>query len=287
MRKTHPELLKRIDEDGFLNPENPGTADYLARFCGDLARRYDIDGIHLDYIRYPDSWGKIGNRERGCDNITRIVRAVASEVRECKPWVQMSCSPVGKYADTKRQWSHGWNARDAVCQDVHLWLKEGLMDAIYPMMYFKNENFYPFAIDWQEQSYGKIVAPGLGTYMLNRHEGNWPLNVVTQEMYVLRSLGLGHTHFRSKFLTDNTKGIYTFARRFNQTPAVVPPMTWLSSTPPDAPTHFQQHKHASGEVTLAWQSADAAHLLYNIYASRTWPVDINDARNIIATRHTS
>ena len=25
--------------------------------------------------------------------------------------------------------------------------------------YFKNEHFYPFAIDWQEQSHGKIVVP--------------------------------------------------------------------------------------------------------------------------------
>ena len=58
LRKTHPELLKKIGDEGFLNPENPRTADYLARFCGDLTSRYDIDGIHLDYIRYPDTWGK-------------------------------------------------------------------------------------------------------------------------------------------------------------------------------------------------------------------------------------
>ena len=41
------------------------------------------------------------------------------------------------------------------------------MDALFPMIYFRDNNFYPFAIDWQEQSHGKIVAPGLATYNLS------------------------------------------------------------------------------------------------------------------------
>ena len=287
LRKRYPKLIKKIGPDGYMDPENMQTGSYLADICEEIVRNYDVDGIHLDYIRYPETWKIKVSRTQGRRNITAIASAISRRVKSVKPWVMMSCSPIGKSDDLRRYSSRGWNARTVVCQDAQEWLRTGVMDALFPMMYFRDNHFYPFAIDWQEQSYGKIVAPGLGTYMLNRHEGNWPLNVVTQEMYVLRSLGLGHTHFRSKFLTDNTKGIYTFARRFNQTPAVVPPMTWLSSSLPDAPTHFQQHKHASGEVTLAWQSADAAHLLYNIYASRTWPVDIDDARNIIATRHTS
>ena len=288
LRKRYPRLIKKIGQDGYMDPENMQTGTYLADFCEEIVRNYDVDGIHLDYIRYPETWKIKVSRAQGRRNITAIATAISQRVKRLKPWVMMSCSPIGKADDLRRYSSRGWNARTVVCQDAQEWLRTGVMDALFPMMYFRDNNFYPFAIDWQEQSFGRIVAPGLGTYMLNRHEGNWPLNVVTQELYVLRSLGLGHTHFRSKFLTDNTKGIYDFAKRFNQTPAVIPPMTWLSSAIPDAPKHFASQKNTDGTVTLSWQSEEASprSTLYNIYASRTWPVDIDDARNIIATRLT-
>ena len=289
LRKTHPELLKKIGDEGFLNPENPRTADYLARFCGDLTSRYDIDGIHLDYIRYPDTWGKIGNRERGRDNITRIVRAIASEVRDIKPWVQLSCSPVGKYADTKRQWSHGWNARDAVCQDVHLWLKEGLMDAIYPMMYFKNENFYPFAIDWQERSEGRIVAPGLGIYFMHPREKNWPITDITRQLHVLRQYGMGNCMFRSKFFTDNTKGLYNyFADGFATLPALQPAMTWLNDTKPASPSYvnFTGNVVSWGEEVQGFKGSRVQDVTYNLYGSDVMPVDVSKAENLLAANLT-
>ena len=288
LRKRYPKLIKKIGPDGYMDPENMQTGTYLADICEEIVRNYDVDGIHLDYIRYPETWKIKVSRAQGRRNITAIATAISQRVKRLKPWVMMSCSPIGKADDLRRYSSRGWNARTVVCQDAQEWLRTGVMDALFPMMYFRDNNFYPFAIDWQEQSFGRIVAPGLGTYMLNRHEGNWPLNVVTQELNVLRSLGLGHTHFRSKFLTDNTKGIYDFAKRFNQTPAVVPPMTWLSSVLPDTPKHFASQKNTDGTVTLSWQSEEASprSTLYNIYASRTWPVDIDDARNIITTRLT-
>lgn len=104
----------------------------------------------------------------------------------------MSCSPVGKYDDLSRYRSFGWNAYTKVCQDAQGWLKSGLMDELFPMMYFKNEHFYPFAIDWQEQSHGKIVVPGLGIYFLDPKEGKWNINDVTAEMYHIRNLGMGY-----------------------------------------------------------------------------------------------
>lgn len=38
----------------FLSPIDPAAADYLARVIGDIAARYAVDGVHLDYIRYPN-----------------------------------------------------------------------------------------------------------------------------------------------------------------------------------------------------------------------------------------
>jgi len=37
----------------FLDPANPEVRSYLTRLMSEMVQEYDIDGIHLDYIRYP------------------------------------------------------------------------------------------------------------------------------------------------------------------------------------------------------------------------------------------
>lgn len=288
LRKRYPKLIKKIGLEGYMDPEAKETGDYLAKICEEIVKGYDVDGIHLDYLRYPETWKLRVSRQQGRQNITRIAQTVSRRVRQVKPWVMMSCSPIGKHDDLRRYSSRGWNARTTVCQDAQAWLKDGTMDALFPMMYFKGDHFYPFAIDWAEQSEGKIVAPGVATYMLDRHEGNWPLPTLTQELHVVRQLGMGHTHFRSKFLTDNTKGIYRFEKDFNASPALIPPMTWRQSAKPEQPKDLVLTPYDDGSLLLSWQSpnrsATTPHLLYNVYASRTCPVDVEDARHLVAMR---
>ena len=94
----------------------------------------------------------------------------------------MCCSPIGKFYNTNRYWSHGWNAYETVCQDAVAWLRDGLMDELFPMMYFRDNNFFPFALDWKERSHGRIVVPGLGIYFMSPCEKNWPLSDITREL---------------------------------------------------------------------------------------------------------
>ena len=285
LRMKRPELVKRIGDEAFMDPENPQTATYLASICREIVRRYDVDGIHLDYIRYPEQWKIRVSRAQGRRNITAIVQAIHDAVKQEKPWVKMSCSPIGKHDDLTRYRAGGWNARTAVCQDAQEWLRTGLMDQLYPMMYFQGDNFYPFAIDWQERSYGRTVVPGLGIYFLDPLEGRWTLDMVERQMNVIRQLGLGHCYFRSKFFTDNMKGIYDLGKRFDATPALVPPMTWANKPQPMAPT-----KLTLDGQRLSWSGAidrsGADYLLYNVYASKDFPVDISRAENLMAMRRT-
>ena len=286
MREKHPELLRRIGKDGYIDPENTGTAAYIAAICAEIVRKYDVDGIHLDYIRYPDAWKMPANRARCRENITRIVRAVNMAIKQEKPWVMLSCSPVGKHDDLTRFSSRGWNARTAVAQDAQQWLKEGLMDAEFPMIYFRGDNFYPFALDWQENANGRIIAPGLGIYFMHPSEGRWNLTDVQRQMNYLRQIGLGHTYFRSKFFTENTKGLYDFTvNEFDRFLAVVPAMSWLHKTPPTSPSGLAV-KYETGRQLLTWNAArsrnESPDVSYNIYASRGENVDVNDPRNLIA-----
>lgn len=286
-KRKNPKLAKSIGQDGFMDPENPQTGDYIANICAEVTRKYDIDGIHLDYIRYPETWKIKVPRQKARDNITSIVRKTNRAVKSLKPWVKLSCSPVGKSGDLSRYRSGGWNAYNAVCQDAQGWLREGLMDQLYPMMYFRENNFYPFALDWQERSYGRTIVSGLGIYFLSPREGNWTLGDVTREMNFVRQNGIGHCYFRSKFLTDNTRGIYDYVRQFDEAPALIPPMTWTWNEAPTSPTRLDIQR-GSSQDRLSWSGATnpsrTSYLLYNIYASTMPNVDVNEPRNLIATR---
>lgn len=288
LRNTYPNLVKRIGDEGFMNPELSGTATYLADFCKEIAEHYDIDGIHLDYIRYPETWKVISDRNQGRKNITEIVTQIHNAVKSIKPWIMLSCSPVGKYADTKRMWSHGWNARDIVCQDAASWLKSGIMDALFPMMYFKGDNFYPFAIDWKERSEGRIITPGLGIYFMHPREKNWPLEDITREMHVLRQYDMGTCMFRSKFFTDNTKGIYDYTKEaFAYQPALQPAMAWYDNVSPTPPAQLEVIPTNDGTTIVSWTSASKDYsldnkLTYNVYGSCSFPVDTTDPNNLLA-----
>ena len=288
LRQTHPELMRHVGEDACLNPEDSRTADYIASICEEITQRYDIDGIHLDYIRYPETWNIRGSRQQARDNITRIVRTIHQKVKGLKPWVKLSCSPLGKFDDLTRFPSGGWNAYNKVCQDAQGWLRDGLMDQLYPMMYYDGKHYYPFAADWSEHRYDREIATGLGIYRLIRSEGNWNLDAIERQMYVARQLGLGHCYFRSRFLTDNTKGLYDFVCDFDSYPAVVPPMLTYQPAP-SAPTTLQIERTTMGD-NISWSGAvdnsDGDYLTYNVYASTTQPVDITNGRNLIAIRQT-
>ena len=283
----------------FMVPGNPQTADYIADICREIVQNYDVDGISLDYIRYPEAVyrfsddalyprsSSMSKAQWRRENITRIVRRVHDVVKPLKPWVKLSSSPIGKYADTSLYTAGGWNCYDAVWQDPVLWLEKNYQDMLFPMMYFTGNNFYPFLMQWKEKSHGHPVCPGLGIYFLDPREGRWTLNDVRAEMHTTRNIGIGGMAFyRGDFLTRNCKGIYdTACEEFFPYPALTARMTWQDDTiPPAAPTHLR-----FDQGSLHWQATQSPHqphsphILYNVYGSNTYPVDVTKAENLLAT----
>lgn len=299
--KKQPSICKLYQGTWYLDPGNPQTDNYLASIVHEIVSRYDIDGIHLDYIRYPErakdfpdqstyrKYGKKENLEQWRrNNITRIVRRIYAETKLLKPWVKVSSSPVGKYNDTRRYPSKGWNAYEVVYQDARLWLKEGIHDALFPMMYFQGNHFYPFALDWQENKNRRWIVPGLGIYFLHPQEQNWQLDEVIRQIHFLRNIHMdGQAYFRNRFLLNNTKGLLDELKEYFYTqPAVVPPMTWVDSIAPSAPTKPYFMPLTKG-VKLSWSASSdnlPAPVYYRVYASNTYPVDITQPSNLIEVR---
>jgi len=319
LTKKRPELVKTAKGgEMFMIPGKPETADYIASICKEIVENYDVDGISLDYIRYPESIYNFSDENLyPCsssqskadwkrENITRIVRRVHDVVKPIKPWVKLSSSPIGKYKDTSRYSAGGWNGYNAVWQDPILWLKEDWQDLLFPMMYFTGNNYYPFLFQWAEMANGHPICPGLGIYFLDPREGRWTLNEVRAEMHTARNSGIGGIAFyRGEFLTNNTKGIYdTTCDEFFPYPALTARMTWMGDTlAPKAPTslyykdgtlHWESHTLSNspceGEDSIRKVPSPLGEagrgLLYNIYGSNTYPVDVTKAENLLAARVT-
>lgn len=298
---THPSWLRKHADTYYLDPGLPGVSGYIADICQEIAENYDVDGIHFDYIRYPENpetfpdaatykkYGKgMNKREWRCNNITTIAREAYQRVKAIKPWIRMSCSPVGKYQDVSRYSAKGWAALTTVYQDAQGWMRQGIMDMLCPMMYFQGNHFYPFAADWQEQSSGRIIAPGLGIYFMSPREKDWEMSIIQRELCYVRQQELGgQAFFRCKFLTENTKGILDYLRDdFYPYPALTPAMTWLCDTPPQAPQIKAQQRVDGVRELITWNQVKGQHgesCRYVIYADKNTPVDITNPANIVTT----
>ena len=294
---THRNLCQRCGDKWMMDPGVPGTDDYIANICAEIVNKYDVDGIHLDYIRYPEKgipfndsrtyrkYGKGMKRDAWRkENVNRTVRKIHDAVKGIRPWVKISCSPVGKYADLEQQSSYGWNARDAVYQDAQAWLRDGWMDMIFPMMYFDGKHFYPFVQDWQEHSYGRQVVPGLGTYLLHPKQKDWKLEDFRRQLLFTRSIGAaGHAQFRTMFFTDNVKGIYDYvAGDLYHKYVPTPPMTWEDAVAPKQPQTEIEADHYT--VHLKWlpvqDNMPNTPVKYNVYYCPTEHFNIRTAEPI-------
>ncbi|MEG1586244.1 MAG: family 10 glycosylhydrolase, partial [Bacteroidales bacterium] len=78
----------------YLEPSAVQTADYLASIAEEMVRNYNIDGVHLDYIRYPENaalypdrkrYDKSGKKESFAqwrrNNITNIVYTIYDRIK--------------------------------------------------------------------------------------------------------------------------------------------------------------------------------------------------------------
>lgn len=292
--RKNPTITKKYKGEWFLDPGNPKTDDYLMSIVKEIVTNYDIDGIHFDYIRYADNTGKFPDQAmfrlhgRGKslhdwrrDNITRFVVKMYDWVKDTKPWVQVSSAPLGRYRSLGGRGA-GWTALETVFQDAGKWMRMGKHDALYPMMYYKEQLFYPFVDDWIANGNKRIVVPGLGAYQMV--ELGWSRNDITNQIdYARRKEVYGQAYFRAENVLSNTKGILNSLEEYYKYPAKLPPMTWLSDSLPAQPLDLRAEKLSSGKLALRWNSVPKnARVTYNVYRSETDDFDTNKSENIMA-----
>ena len=295
--KRLPELCLFHQGEWYLDPGLPETADYVLSLVQEVVRNYDIDGIQFDYIRYPDnanifpdkqSYAKYGKGMNLADwrraNINRFIAHIHDWVKQEKPWVQVSSSPLGKYARIPQNPNAGWTAYEEVFQDPKAWLQAEKHDMIVPMMYYRQNDFYPFVNNWMEQATPRNRVVGLGAYRLNEKEGNWNLSEIKDQMVYARNQGVdGLAFFRTQFVIENEKGLYNeLKNNFFKYPAQLPPLTWISDVAPEAPREILVVRE-NNLLKLSWDAPSNDDYLYTVYYSMSNSLDTNKAQTILAT----
>lgn len=296
--KRQPQICKLHNDEWYLDPGNPQTRQYISSLVKEIITNYDVDGIHFDYIRYPenakkfpdtDTYRKYGYgkniQEWRRENINSLVADIYRLVKKQKPWVQVSSSPLGRYKNLDYFGRGTWTAYESVHQDAGQWMKDGIMDALYPMMYYNESTFHLYVNDWLKNSNGRFVVPGLGAYRLDRTEGDWMIRDITDQIDSTRSVdATGQAFYRVGNVLNNTKGILNTLQRYYEYPAKIPPMKWLDNIAPNSPINMQVYRDTNGYIAIEWDSSDnTEQQTYTVYESVSGSFDTQNAKSIVMT----
>ena len=293
-------LEKTYKDEAYLDPGNPQTDAYLLSLVKEIVSNYDIDGIHFDYIRYPDNPAEFpdndtyrwyGNGESKSEwrrkNINRFVYAAYDTVKALKPWVQVSSSVIGMYEEISGYPRRYWTA-SSVFQDPIDWFSKGKHDFIVPMAYFSGKFFNASVKDWISRTDDRFVVPGLGVFRMDSKESRWGASVIYDQVRFSREVRVpGNAFFRAAHLPTGSYGFGKGLRSlYYQTPAVLPPLIWLGRAIPNPPSAVSAYA-AGSSLRLEWNKVvekDSLPIFYNLYRSEIYPVDTQNPKNLLAIR---
>jgi uncharacterized lipoprotein YddW (UPF0748 family) len=168
----------------WLDPAVPEVRTYLAGAVREMALKYRVDGVHLDFVRYPDYAPSLGptakarfekaTGRRAADwpedvksgalrdlfiqwraaNVSDFVQSARRVMRRDAPGKSMTAAVYGKYP----------SCLNAVGQDWESWVNIGLVDYVTPMNYTEDLGRFEEWITQQTRTRRQAlrVVPGIG-----------------------------------------------------------------------------------------------------------------------------
>jgi len=188
----------------WLCPSHPKNFELERDSMLEVVRKYDVDGLHFDYIRYPNNdhcycdgcrrrfeaetglhvtrWpddcydGPLHDRYRDwrCEQITRLVAAVSRDAKRIRPGIKISAAVFGHYPQ----------CRTSVGQDWAAWIKAGYLDFVCPMDYTQSDAVFRSLVENQRKIIGGRIPiyPGVGAFRLTADR-------MVGQIVIARSLG--------------------------------------------------------------------------------------------------
>ena len=165
------------------NPAHPAVTEHVVAVCRDIVMNYDVDGLHLDYVRYSGphfSYDPVSDRlfqaQEGGDRgdwqraqVSELVGRIYDEVLPLRPGMALSAAVWPIYKDKWGWVTYGsttYAGYGGYFQDSRGWLKSGTMDFIAPMLYGtavmnSRDRFNTLVADFMVESYGRQVYAGI------------------------------------------------------------------------------------------------------------------------------
>jgi uncharacterized lipoprotein YddW (UPF0748 family) len=168
-----------------VNPVLDEVQDHIVAVVSDIVHRYQIDGVHLDYVRFLndelDSEKLYPGDARSLSLYAREVgdRATAGQVNRTKyrDWIRSRITRLVERISNESLLNHPevrysaavWRrpdlARKEYLQDAASWIDEGVVDEIMPMIYTLDDaQFQDDLESWYRVADRKRVIAGIGAY---------------------------------------------------------------------------------------------------------------------------
>ncbi|MGA9525879.1 MAG: family 10 glycosylhydrolase, partial [Myxococcaceae bacterium] len=257
--RTHPEWMavtqagKNVDSEYYwFSPGNPAVRQHLVAVADELLTKYDVDGLHLDRVRYPGStyshdaasvaaYEAIPQAQRPSwqdwqrQQVNGTVEALYNVVKQRRPKAVLSASVWGIYkALPGCSTSQGYSG---YYQDSIAWMKNGQIDAIVPMIYW---DIGSGCTDWAKLldgflagSNGRHVVAGM--HALENDKAPQMDRIRARVEYARTVGAAGHSIFASTYLEPKSSGSPTWTEQWSKFPAAggpytqdagLPEMTW-------------------------------------------------------------
>jgi uncharacterized lipoprotein YddW (UPF0748 family) len=186
----------------FFSPAHPGVKEQIYNLWIDITERYDVDGLHFDYIRYPNR--QFDYSRTSLDRFrAELEKTIAAEARKqlaaalaSDPLAAVNTYP-DRYAQFQRDqvtdlvervyqgvkarkpnalvsaavFANDKDAYDARCQDWKLWLKRGILDVACPMAYTEETPTFTRQIE--------VAVGARGANQVWAGIGSWKIPVVS------------------------------------------------------------------------------------------------------------
>lgn len=144
--------MRSVDQFGYyIDPGVPEAQEYLLNVLCDIVDGYpELDGLHLDYIRYPNiSMGfhptsverfnaynaenpELTWNEWRSSLISGFVERLYTMVKNINPNVMLTAAVIANYSEAVNLYAQEWEK----------WLANGYIDKIYPMLYNADSDLF-------------------------------------------------------------------------------------------------------------------------------------------------
>ena len=274
---AQPDWVERVGGEIWLDPSSAPARAWMLGNVMEVVDGYDVDGVHFDFIRYPED-GLPGDATRfrrdprgfrsiddwRRNNVSLFVEAAHAAVTAARPWVKIGAAPLGNYQPNPA-WPGLW-AVSQVFQESRVWAENGWVDYLAPQLYYgtgtapevergpASPDFAVLVDEWVRMSVGRPIVAGMAPYKVA--EGRFPAADLSRQIDAARAaFGHGQAAFRFDHMLEHA-GIY---RAAYVVPALPAPMAHrFEAAAPSTPRGFRIEANRTGSVTLAWASARGA-----------------------------